>query len=235
MEKISRKEALAQGLTQYYTGKPCKYGHVDFRYVCDHRCAECARIKADKYKKNNPHKVMEHRARWKERYHSEPHIREKAIADTARWVRENKEKARAYQKAYHQKYREKRNAQTRAALMEKRKDPAWVERERARTAAKKKENPDAYKAYAHRRRARLRGAEGGYSASDISRILKGQGYKCVYCKSCIKDKYEVDHIVPISRGGSNWPSNIQCLCPTCNGRKWAKCPIQFAQENGMLL
>jgi hypothetical protein len=36
-EIITRGEALARGLTRYFTGKPCKYGHIAERFV---RCRQ---------------------------------------------------------------------------------------------------------------------------------------------------------------------------------------------------
>lgn len=42
----SRAEAKSSGAKHYFTGKPCKHGHVDKRYTVDGQCAECARIKA---------------------------------------------------------------------------------------------------------------------------------------------------------------------------------------------
>lgn len=39
----TRAEALALGLTRYYTGKPCKYGHVAERSARDKHCVECKR------------------------------------------------------------------------------------------------------------------------------------------------------------------------------------------------
>lgn len=39
---ITRKEAREQGLTRYFTGKPCKRGHICERRVCNALCIECA-------------------------------------------------------------------------------------------------------------------------------------------------------------------------------------------------
>lgn len=38
---ISRKDALAQGLTHYFTGKPCKRGHVNERFAGNGHCVAC--------------------------------------------------------------------------------------------------------------------------------------------------------------------------------------------------
>jgi len=39
--KMSRKEAIIFGLEFYYTGKPCKNGHVDIRKVSNRTCQQC--------------------------------------------------------------------------------------------------------------------------------------------------------------------------------------------------
>ena len=41
MKIVTRKEALAQGLKWYYTGKPCKHGHLSVRRTTTKHCNEC--------------------------------------------------------------------------------------------------------------------------------------------------------------------------------------------------
>ena len=38
---ISRKEARRQGLARFFTGRPCKHGHVSQRLTSNGRCCEC--------------------------------------------------------------------------------------------------------------------------------------------------------------------------------------------------
>ncbi len=49
-------------------------------------------------------------------------------------------------------------------------------------------------------------------------ILKRDGFKCKICGASQKDgaKLQVDHIIPVSKGGKTEPSNLQTLCSRCN-------------------
>ena len=50
-----------------------------------------------------------------------------------------------------------------------------------------------------------------------------QGGMCAMCKRSIpKDLFEIDHIIPIAKGGGSEFSNLQLLCSTCNRRKGAR-------------
>jgi hypothetical protein len=48
-------------------------------------------------------------------------------------------------------------------------------------------------------------------------VWRRDGGKCARCGS--RDKLEYDHIVPISKGGSNTARNIELLCEKCNRSK----------------
>lgn len=46
-------------------------------------------------------------------------------------------------------------------------------------------------------------------------ILERDGYRCRKCGAAAR--LEVDHIVPLHRGGDEWDSaNLQALCRTCH-------------------
>lgn len=99
-------------------------------------------------------------------------------------------------------------------------------------------NSEKISAAQHRRRSYKRGNGGAYIVKDIEVIFNQQGGRCNACgKKLIrynKKQYHIDHIIPLARGGSNNPENIQLLCPSCNLSKSNKDPIQWARENGRL-
>jgi YHS domain-containing protein len=41
----TQAEALRQGVTYYFTGKPCKHGHLSERFAKNKNCRECLRIR----------------------------------------------------------------------------------------------------------------------------------------------------------------------------------------------
>ena len=48
-------------------------------------------------------------------------------------------------------------------------------------------------------------------------VLKRDGYRCVKCGASHKDKrLEVDHIIPVAKGGTNDIDNLRTLCWECN-------------------
>lgn len=222
-ELISRKEAKAKGRKFYYTGRNCKRGHVCLRLVSSEMCWQCS---------------LEGRRRW----HRDN--REKDLRASRRRYYANKAYHLNYAKEYYVK-----NTELLKAKSKKYRDnhPGWASKNGQKNYQKNREyyqkknkewmrnNPEARRAIKQNRRAREQNAEGKYTANDVLELLERQKGKCVYCSASLAKKYHVDHILPLARGGSNWPSNLQLLCQKCNLHKHARDPIEHAQSLGLLL
>ena len=160
MLRMSRKEAMASGLTKYWPLKPCNRGHDSMRRSKG-PCIECERIGRRAWKVANPEIA--------------------ARSSASAWAKRN------------------------------------PERHRANSAKWSKANGWYSTQAVNERRARKRGAEGAYSRLDIDGLRQAQRNRCAHCYET--GQLEVDHIVPLARGGTNWPSNLQLLCRSCNARK----------------
>lgn len=183
MKIISRKQARAEGLTFFFTGNPCRRGHMSTRYVSSYECLECCLLPQHKDRRRQVHI-------------------------------DNKEHRASYLKEWKEKNRDRVNYYGRQ----------WA-----------KNNPEKHALRARLRKARIRKSEGSHTIEEVLCLLQRQKCKCASCGKSLKERYEVDHIVPISKGGANYIRNIQLLCVSCNRRKNAKDPLLWARENGRLL
>ena len=106
---LLRKTAKEQGLTRYFTGKPCATaGHVSERATRNGECLECAKIRLNAWRESNPEKQAAHRknhflrhpekerAQHKNWLLAEPARKEKyrlqKNSATANWAKNNKHK-----------------------------------------------------------------------------------------------------------------------------------------------
>jgi 5-methylcytosine-specific restriction endonuclease McrA len=80
-----------------------------------------------------------------------------------------------------------------------------------------------------RRRALELGSSGTFTKDDITLMFKNQKGRCWYCQTKLK-RYEIEHRIPLSRGGSNNPSNLVLSCVTCNRSKGAKLPHEWSDR-----
>jgi len=123
--------------------------------------------------------------------------------------------------------REKERVWARDGARRRSADPKKRARKTRVQRAYNKKNPEVFMASRAKRRARLLEAEGAYTATDVRKQYAKQRGRCFWCKEEVGDDYHVDHYVPLSRGGSNWPSNIRIACSSCNLSKHDKLPEEF--------
>jgi 5-methylcytosine-specific restriction endonuclease McrA len=208
---ISREEARAQGLKRFFTGDPCRNGHVAERLVSNGFCRECYSATWQRYRERHPAKVAANSAKQNKRLVEEGYFKS--------YYRQNDEKRKEQASEWYDANREHALSKCRE----------WVDsnRDRVREIGRRGRR---------HRRARLAQVGGTHTQADLDRIYLRQGGKCAACKCSLHNANpEVDHIIPISRGGHNGPANLQYLCRPCNRAKSAKDPLEFAQERGLLL
>jgi hypothetical protein len=109
MKLIKRFEAAALGLTHYFTGKPCKHGHISQRRYKDRVCMQCDRDWQKRFRIENPEK---HKAKTKATYER---TREKHLAQKKVYRQSNKAKVNALAKAY--------------KVRKKNRIPVWVDKD----------------------------------------------------------------------------------------------------------
>ena len=105
----------------------------------------------------------------------------------------------------------------------------YRQRNRARLVEYRRAHILEIKARKHRYMARKYKAEGRYTAEEFRRLIALNDGKCVYCGVVPtgRQRLEADHILPLSRGGSNAIENIVPACHACNVRKRDRTPEEF--------
>lgn len=75
-----------------------------------------------------------------------------------------------------------------------------------------------------RRRARIVGAPGRATIEQVKGRKEVWGNRCWICGGCAT---AIDHVIPLSRGGSNWPANLRPICTSCNSKKANRLPFAW--------
>jgi hypothetical protein len=115
-------------LKYYFTGRPCKHGHLVERYVSSGHCVECNKMHCVEWSKNNREKIRDKNRKWR------AESPEKASESRRRWNEKNIERKREYNRKWSKENFVKRrknsrqhNANRRAAKMQR--TPLWANAE----------------------------------------------------------------------------------------------------------
>lgn len=159
--------------------------------------------------------------------------------DNARYERD-REAIRARQKTYYEANREKVQKGIRAyacahseaiAAYSRRYYAAHKEQWLARREESRRwwrENRDKARVYKLRRRALKSNAAGTCTAEQLQARIAFYGGLC-WVPGCRKPYEAVDHVIALSKGGSNWAANLRPICKHHNSQKGARDWRPFAK------
>lgn len=77
---------------------------------------------------------------------------------------------------------------------------------------------DTYAVNTQNSRARRLGIEGTFTKKEWQALCKQHDHLCAKCGRAYA--LGPDHIIPLSKGGTNWIDNIQPMCSSCNYSKY---------------
>lgn len=130
-------------------------------------------------------------------------------ARSTKWREENREKSRAIQRKSYHKNRDKNLIRMRD----------WQKRHLV-----------YFSNYDQRRNAKLKG--NGFYYITHKDLIRLTNSPCMNCNS--KENIQIDHIIPVSRGGYHGIGNLQPLCKSCNLSKGSKTLTEWRRINGTL-
>ena len=208
MEEILRKcrhcgiESPPCPLDTFARQSKCPYGVQNL-------CKQCASEKSRERHRNN----QEHIRTQKKEY-ERIHVKEISTRKKQYYLN-NKEKISARSKKWREDNPERYRAMVRKGMAR------WMRQNREKYL----ENHRRTKRH---RRAREHNAPGSFTEIEFWVVCINQGWRCTGCDCSINKKTATrDHIVPLSKGGSDFIKNIQAMCLRCNCRKGTRNMAEF--------
>lgn len=159
------------------------------------------------FKNETPEEKAERLASYKRKYYEAN--KAKCIQRVNDWRKANPQK--------HAEHRQSEQSNRRAKRLEAGRGIPWGQGKGRDPEKRKKSHHAATNAH----RCRKKKAEGSHTQAEWESLCKKHGMKCLACGET-GVKLTKDHVVPLSKGGTDYITNIQPLCGACNGRKWAK-------------
>lgn len=145
--------------------------------------------------------------------------KERLKQNVLKWCAENREASRSIKDKW-----SKANPEKQMTAIKR-----WQEQNEEQFKATKKkwreDNKDVLRIHCVNRRRKL---AGGTLPKDIAvKLMEKQGGICNCCLKPLNGDYHIDHIIPISKGGTNTEDNVQLLHSRCNLVKNDKWPWEL--------
>jgi 5-methylcytosine-specific restriction endonuclease McrA len=135
------------------------------------------------------------------------------------WIKRHPEKAREAMRRWRNRHPADHSQDSRAYYARHRERLARYFAEFQRT------HPELRRHLSARRRARKLEAAGSFTVGEWLALLELWDGRCAYCGE--RAPLEIDHRVPLARGGTNSIDNILPACGPCNRRKHAMWEEEF--------
>lgn len=223
------EKSLAVGFKKLFRG-----GRIYFSHEC-HKCKYSRKMQwlenpENRRKTNAQRREYSERVGKKKRLlRRTPEVRVIEAAKAAAYRLANPEKVKATVARYFRKNSER----LKRKREENRERLKPYNREKA--VRWRKRHPEKPRLAARAQRAKRRAARIEIvTQKQIVDLFSKQIGRCAICKKKL-EKWHVDHIHPISRGGAHEIRNLQLLCPPCNMAKHNTHPIVYMQKLGFLL
>ena len=200
--KVCRGCRVEKDLSEFYKHPQMADGHLN-------KCKVCVSARAQKYRRerleqyaqydkaraNLPHRV-EARRKYQEEHEEEISEYKK------RWSAENEGSVSASKRKHYELNRD--------VIIARSKE--WAEVNLEKVSQAKANNR-------RKRRAARHASSGSFIAEEFKALCELYGNRCLACGDT-GATLEADHVVPLTRGGSDDIDNIQPLCGSCNKKKF---------------
>lgn len=189
---ITKKQAQELNLQYFFTGVPCKHGHLSQKSVKTGRCRECTRLAHYTYYEKNRDTVLASISEWQK------NNKEASRKNTEKWRKNNPENARTAVNRYYETHKELKLS----------KNKLWRE-----------QNKSMSQYYNSKRRAQIKRATVAWA--DVSKMVSVyEQSEDMTQRTGIQ--HNVDHIIPLQHPlvcGIHWEGNLQILTAEENQRK----------------
>ncbi len=200
--KICRGCRAEKDLADFYKNTEMADGHFN-------KCKSCVKARAQKYRREHLEQYAQyekaranlpHRVEARRKYLEEH--REQISEYKKRWATDNNEIVAASKLHYYERRREDVIARSKK----------WAENNPEKVRQAKINN-------LRRRRAARHTSRGHFTVEEFKELCARYGNKCLACGDT-EAVLDADHVVPLTKGGSDSINNIQPLCGSCNRKKF---------------